>query len=267
MTLSTVGRGIAGPGWLINPADALLGVSGLPQSATGQTVLLTGQNAAAICGRHISGFPTSTLKRLLKEDNIFKRINESGLKAAFANVYTRQYLNGLSEGRSKMSATTIAALAGNCSLLRVTDLLKGEGVYQDITNLLLEEPGYVIPRLEPECAANNLVQLALKNDFTLFEYFQTDRCGHHQQMAPAVRILNELDRFIAALIKRIAGTSLELLIVSDHGNIEDLSLRTHTFNPIPVIYFGAKKEKFQKTSSLLHIFPNILNYLGLTTFY
>ena len=37
--------------------DAVLGVKGRPQSATGQTSLFTGVNAAAVLGRHLRGFP------------------------------------------------------------------------------------------------------------------------------------------------------------------------------------------------------------------
>ena len=45
--------------------DATLGVPGLPQSATGQTTLLTGVNAAAHAGRHMVGIPGPTLRPLL----------------------------------------------------------------------------------------------------------------------------------------------------------------------------------------------------------
>jgi hypothetical protein len=50
--------GICTPTLIIKPTDATLNTTGLPQSATGQTVLFTGINAASIAGRHISGFPT-----------------------------------------------------------------------------------------------------------------------------------------------------------------------------------------------------------------
>src|SRR6185436_9156180 len=42
--------------------DASLGVTGLPQSATGQTTLFTGVNAAQVLGRHLYAFPTATLQ-------------------------------------------------------------------------------------------------------------------------------------------------------------------------------------------------------------
>src|SRR2546426_10187463 len=45
-------------GALVVPTDATLGVSGLPQSATGQTALLTGLSPPQLPGRPITPFPT-----------------------------------------------------------------------------------------------------------------------------------------------------------------------------------------------------------------
>ena len=50
---------------LLVPVDARLGVPGLPQSATGQTALLTGLNAPRAVGLHVNGFCTSELAALL----------------------------------------------------------------------------------------------------------------------------------------------------------------------------------------------------------
>lgn len=61
MTRSHVGEGIIRNNLVIKPTDACLGVAGIPQSATGQTVLFTGKNAAQMAGRHINGFPTIRL--------------------------------------------------------------------------------------------------------------------------------------------------------------------------------------------------------------
>lgn len=43
---------------LVMGLDANLGMEGLPQSATGQTSLLTGVNGARLLGRHLNAFPT-----------------------------------------------------------------------------------------------------------------------------------------------------------------------------------------------------------------
>src|SRR3972149_2735911 len=67
---SLLGRPLAGAervdlnGTLLIPTDATLGVAGLPQSATGQTALLTGLNAPALVGRHVTAYPTTDLRAL-----------------------------------------------------------------------------------------------------------------------------------------------------------------------------------------------------------
>lgn len=47
------------------PTDACLGVPGIPQSATGQTTLWTGINAAQAVGRHINAYPTPKLREII----------------------------------------------------------------------------------------------------------------------------------------------------------------------------------------------------------
>src|SRR5262245_30248317 len=60
-------------------------VPGLPQSATGQAALFTGRNAAQELGRHMSGFPTPTLRKIIDESSIFKTVRALGKKGVFAN--------------------------------------------------------------------------------------------------------------------------------------------------------------------------------------
>ena len=50
-TIETIHDGI------VVPTDACLGVEGRPQSASGQTTILTGINAPALLGYHKQGFP------------------------------------------------------------------------------------------------------------------------------------------------------------------------------------------------------------------
>jgi 2,3-bisphosphoglycerate-independent phosphoglycerate mutase len=244
---------------VIKPTDASLNTPGIPQSATGQTSLFSGVNAAAIAGRHISGFPTRCLRDLLRNASIFKIINQTGGKAVFANTFTSEYFESVERGKWRHSVTTTAALAGGCRLFMPPDLLRGEAIYQDIINEQLLERGYEIPLFEPEEAAAILVKLAAKNDFTLFEYFQTDCCGHHQDFNLALTLLNRLDRFLGAITADLEKHQLTLLVVSDHGNIEDLKVKTHTLNPVPTIAIGREAAKFVDVQSLLDIYPAVLS--------
>ena len=68
------------------PIDARLGVPGLPQSATGQTALLTGSNAPALMGRHVEGFPGSQLQELIREHGFMAQLVRRGFFATFANA-------------------------------------------------------------------------------------------------------------------------------------------------------------------------------------
>jgi hypothetical protein len=105
-------------------ADACLGVPGRPQSATGQTAILTGENAPAYVGRHVLGFPNAALRELLRARSLFRALAAAGRNAVFANAYPIAYLRALgleAEGepelalgrrRPRAAATTIAYAAG-----------------------------------------------------------------------------------------------------------------------------------------------------------
>ena len=80
------------PQLLCQGIDACLGVAGIPQSATGQTALLTGCNAARHLGYHLPAFPNEALIELIQQDSLLKRAKSRGLRATFANAYTPQGL-------------------------------------------------------------------------------------------------------------------------------------------------------------------------------
>lgn len=260
LTKSVVEKGIAEKGFLAKAIDAQLGVPGIPQSATGQTTLFSGVNAAKVAGRHINGFPTKVLRNILEKDSIFKQVKQAGLSGMFANAFTPEYFEAVRRGRWRHSATTTAALAGGVRLLMVEDLLKGYAVYQDLTNELLLQKNHQVPVITPETAAVNLIRQAKLNDFTLFEYFQTDHCGHAQDRELALKLLNRLDRFLAAVVRELPS-GFTMVLTSDHGNIEDLSIKTHTLNPAPLMVFGKDSRFFEAVNSLTDVCPAILNLL------
>lgn len=241
-------------------ADACLGIKGIPQSATGQTALFTGINAARMMGRHISGFPGPTLRKLLAEKNILLRLKKLGRKVAFANAYTEDYVEKVRAGKAKGSVTTVSLLTAKIPFRFISQIKEGKAVYQDFSNALLREKGYSVPLFAPEQAAKNLTTLAKEHDFTLYEYFQTDRAGHQQDLSNAVNLLQELDRFIGSIVKYLNLSHTLLIISSDHGNIEDLSIKTHTKNPVPVILLGKAGQLIKnKIRGITDIIPAILS--------
>ena len=226
------------------PIDAVLSVAGLPQSATGQTTLLTGINAQAALGHHANGFPGQALQSILKERSIFRQLAALNLRGTFANAFTAEYFAAAAVARWRYSATTLAALSGGVRLRFLEELLSGQAVYQDLTREALRERGYDVPCIAPGKAGVHLARIARGYDFTLFEYFQTDITGHSQAMEQALHRLSDLDAFLDSLLALVDPGQILVILASDHGNIEDLSLGSHTANPVPVLAFGAGAADF-----------------------
>ncbi|WP_371370709.1 metalloenzyme [Sporomusa aerivorans] len=244
------------------PIDATLGIEGLPQSATGQAALLTGVNTASIMGRHIQAFPGPCLAKIITEHNLMKKLAMLGLAATSANLYLPNYFELVAMRKRRHSAITLAALSTGMSLRSLAEIQNGYAVYQDITNELLPEFGVAtVPVISPQQAAQNLVNISRKYSFTIFEYFQTDRAGHKQNWQAAQSILGVLNEFIGWTYKLLPGDTF-LLITSDHGNFEDMSVKTHTLNKVPLIALGSGVQNIvSNISDLTGIAPSIIEAL------
>ncbi len=227
--------------------DANLGVDGLPQSGTGQTALFTGVNGAKIIGKHFGPYPYSTLKPIIAEKNIFRRLLDAGKKPLFANAFPQRYFDYMDKHPVRMSVTSFSCTSCNLPLLRVGDLAAGKGISADITSQGWVHLGHPeIPVISPQEAGRRLVHLTEGNDFVLFEYWHTDRAGHSQKMEDAVYALERLDSFLDGVLGSMNMATTLLLITSDHGNMEDLSTKSHTRNPVPLILRGYKHHDLWK---------------------
>ncbi|MCX7590292.1 MAG: hypothetical protein N2255_01555 [Kiritimatiellae bacterium] len=245
------------------PIDAQLGVPGLPQSATGQATLLTGVNAAAMMGRHIEGFPVGNLRALARQNSIFRQLTDRGLSATFANAFFVDDLHDVKE-RKIQSVTTVAALDVPPGLRDKKDLVAHRAVYQDLTRETLRSRGYDGPLITPEQAADDLLGIVADFDFTLFEYFQTDRAGHKGDMQEAMGVLRTLDPFLRCVVETAEKRDDFLFVLtSDHGNIEDVTTRGHTANPVPLVAIGrGARELLARVSSLVDVTPALVEILS-----
>jgi 2,3-bisphosphoglycerate-independent phosphoglycerate mutase len=240
--------------------DATLGVPGRPQSATGQTTILTGINAAAVIGYHKQGFPNQALLDIIREYSIFLQLKRAGIQGmTFANTYSKRFF----ESRPRwISATTAAVEAAGLRFNTVEDLTAGRAVFHDFTNALLLERGESVGLRTPEAAGEILAKIVAQNQFTLYEYFITDKVGHARDMRAAQTILPQLASFIRSLLDTINLQQTTVILTSDHGNIEDLSLRNHTLNPVPTIVWGPNRQEIAPTiKSLTDIAPAIVRSL------
>ena len=255
-------RGLPSPdrAAILVPTDACLGVSGLPQSATGQTSILAGVNAPSLVGQHVSGFCTASLAALLDGHSLFNRVKALGGAATFANAYTPRYLKNPPRF---LSVTTVATAKAGLRFRTLGDLARGDAVFHDFTNRLLPARGYYLPPITPTEAGARLAAIAQAHTFTMYEHFLTDLAGHAQDMANAVEVLENLEEFLGALLMRVDLSTHLVILTSDHGNLEDLSVKTHTRNPVPTLLWGAgAADVASGIRDLSDIAPAILRHLG-----
>ncbi|MGA9526416.1 MAG: metalloenzyme [Myxococcaceae bacterium] len=234
--------------------DTTFDVPGRPQSASNQTAIFTGLPAPRLIGRHVLGYPDAPLRELILSHSVVKRLVASGRTATFANAYPAGYLDALKLRRRpsekpdvviperalrriRPSATTLSMSAADVALRTLDDARSDRALTNCIDGVRARERGFSVPERTPEEAAEIL--WSLDEDFVLFEHYLADEAGHAQDGDCADQVLETFDRFARAVVaKRPEGA--HILVCSDHGNVEDLSTRSHTLNRVPVLYFGPR---------------------------
>ncbi len=211
--------------------DARLGFGGLPQSATGQTSWLTGQNAAAVMGGHYGPRPGPTLRPLLAE-GLPVRLVRAGGRAELLNGYVPAYFVREARGRNPHGCFPLSVL---------------------LAGRTLNPPGWplVAPPLgldfaPPFAATGGLDELrrlgervgerAGDADLLLLDLWFSDVLGHRGGPgerpglhAAARAYLERLDALLEGMLTVGAG----VILTSDHGNFEDLSVKSHTSARVP----------------------------------
>lgn len=247
---------------VLRPLDCSLGVQGIPQSATGQTTLWTGINAAKAIGYHLRAYPNQELKEIILEKSIFRQLSELGKSVMFANAYSTKYDQEVAIGKKTFSASTLSALAGGVRLRRVPDLMEGLAVYQDMTNEILVEMGEPVPLISSFEAGVHLGNLVLNYDFTLYEFFQTDIKGHKQLWDEAVGLVERIDSFLAGFLSVTEDKEdMAMILTSDHGNIEDFLVKGHTTNSVPALCWSNKTIEWPEWNILEEVTPGIVKLL------
>ena len=247
--------------------DPNLGVKGLPQSATGQAVLLTGINIPAELGYHYGPKPNPEVAQYLNGQTIFSKTINAGKKTALLNAYPPRYFDGIDSGKRLYSSIPLALTNAGIPLFTEKDYYAGNALSADFTGegwrtfLGFKDA----PLFDPESAGSNLANLASQYDFSFFEYWASDYAGHKQDMPWAVKQLEILDGVLKGLLSKSDCQSDLLLITSDHGNMEDLGTRKHTSANVPLLLFGDKKNRdvFSNVLDLAGIAPAIFNLLKL----
>ncbi len=241
--------------------DPNLGVKGLPQSATGQAVLLTGINIPAELGYHYGPKPNPEVAQYLDGKTVFSRVVQAGKKTALLNAYPPRYFDGIDSGKRLFSSIPLALTNAGVPLFTDKDYYAGNALSADFTGegwrTFLGFPD--APAFDLETSGAKLAELAGNYDFSFFEYWASDYAGHKQDMPWAVRQLETFDSVLKGLLTNWDMANDLILLTSDHGNMEDLGTRKHTSAQVPLLLFGDKtnRDAFADVSDLTGVAPVI----------
>ncbi|MCK5198316.1 MAG: hypothetical protein KAR21_08195, partial [Spirochaetales bacterium] len=94
----------------------------------------------------------------------------------------------------------------------------------------------------------------------------TDVYGHKRDKMAIDKCVDILNRFTETVWSGIGDDETSILIVSDHGNAEDLSTADHTFNNVPAILLTRNRDEAQYFAEVIHslvdIYPWVLEYFS-----
>jgi hypothetical protein len=218
------------------PLDATLGVPGLPQSATGQTTLFSGINGAKALGAHHPGLPGPTLQAILREESLFTKLVKRGASPTFANAFTQRHLDA---PRRRFGATTHMVMASGVRLRLIEeDDGRDDALSHDYTGDFMAARGYPVkPRTEAD-AALVLSGLLATHDFVLYEYFLTDLVAHRGTREQRFEQARRVEALVDAVLAAVDLSRQRVVVVSDHGNLEEAGHDRHTLNDVPLLAWG-----------------------------
>ena len=237
---------IPGGGWA-RPIDAVLGVEGVPQSATGQTTLLAGVNAQRLLGKHLTGFPNETLRKILLENSVLKSLTDLGLEARFLNAFRPRFWELSRERQLTLSATTVANLAADLPFFTLDDIRAGRSIYQEFTNTELRRAGFRPGADDPGGGRTYPGPSLPRIRFHAVRIFPVGQGGAQRGYRAVLPGAGQAGRFhdgAAWTNWRGSDAGTLVLVTSDHGNLEDATTRRHTLNPVPLMGWGKGAREF-----------------------
>ena len=231
--------------------DPAVGVHGLPQSATGQAILLTGINIPAELGYHYGPKPNPEVAAYLREATLFSRFIKEGKKATLLNAYPPRYFAGIDSGKRLYSSIPQAVVNAGLPLFKQDDLFSGRALSADFTGEGWRRMlGFAeAPMMDAHQAGRKLATLAKEYAFSLLEYWASDYAGHKQQTENAIHLMETFDGVLGGLVDNWEDDGL-ILVTSDHGNMEDLSTRRHTEADVPALVIGNKSAREEFTRGM-----------------
>jgi len=148
-------------------------------------------------------------------------------------------------------------------------------------HIIFDSPNVKFYDKTPEMSSKKITAAVLKliknkqADFIMANYACPDMIGHTGNLAAAIKAAEAVDRYLKMIILQVCRRNLNMIITSDHGNIEIMvdpetgEVNTeHSTTPVPFILIGRdyrnKKNILRRGGKLCDIAPTILKILKLS---
>jgi 2,3-bisphosphoglycerate-independent phosphoglycerate mutase len=150
-----------------------------------------------------------------------------------------------------------------------------EQPYPGEDRILVPSPKVATYDLKPEMSAfevtDKLVEAIRSRQYQaiICNYANGDMVGHTGDLAAGIKAVEVLDACLGRVIDAMLESGGEVLITSDHGNVEQMqdnktgqAHTAHTLNAVPLLYIG-RKARMMENGSLQDIAPTLLAMIGL----
>ncbi|MDL1902614.1 hypothetical protein FBR02_17825 [Anaerolineae bacterium CFX9] len=246
------------------PTDPRMGITGRPQSASGQAAILTGRNIPQLIGEHYGPRPNAAIRAFLAEDNLFKRMQAAGKTAALLEAYPPRFHEAINSGKRLRSSYQQALHEAGLPLFGEADVYSGNAMTVDWTGeAWRSQLGYTdSPIYTPFEAGRLMVEISRRYHFAFFSHWLTDTIGHRGTVEEAARVLELFDGVMAGALDAWQDDEGLLIVTSDHGNMEDMSHGKHTESDVPTLIIGDERQAFAEgLETLADLAPRITRYL------
>ncbi len=159
----------------------------------------------------------------------------------------------------------------------VTFFLNGgeETPYPGEVRELIPSPDVATYDLQPEMSAPELSRRLTEAigsgeyDVIFCNVANPDMVGHSGFLEAAIAAVEAVDTLLGETRAAVEAAGGELIITSDHGNVEQMSDEasgqahtSHTTNPVPLVFLG-REAAIESSGALRDVAPTMLHLLGL----
>ncbi len=150
-----------------------------------------------------------------------------------------------------------------------------EELFAGEKRILVPSPKVETYDLKPEMSAaevtDRLVEqiTARETDFIVCNFANPDMVGHTGKWEASLKAVETVDTCLGRITKALAKVDGQMLVTSDHGNIEDMldvhtgqAQTAHTTSQVPLVYVGGKRLTLTH-GSLADLAPTLLDLMSL----